>query len=243
MHRLRNVLAYSFFFGLFFIVGLYFFDRWTMTLFVRHGQSKPIPHICNMTLEEAEKKAAEYGFRVKINHSDYSELVEAGRVMSQFPDSGALAKSGRRIKVITSLGVEMTVVPDIINKPQREARLALSSAKLSPGNVTEEHSDSVMENFVIRCTPYPGDSVYAWSTVNFVISLGALEAEVPVPNFIGMSVEDINAMKKDLNIAVFYKYRRIPSIRENTVYQQSKPAGSMVLRGSYVELLVSQGSE
>jgi beta-lactam-binding protein with PASTA domain len=50
-------------------------------------------------------------------------------------------------------------------------------------------------------------------------------------------------MDDELELIVLYKKRRIPSIKENTVYQQSIAPGERVARDTKIQLLISTGSK
>ncbi len=243
MDKLRNALLYLVFFCVAFAAGFVVFDRFIMNLFVRHGQSKPIPELVGESYDVAEEKARTLGFKIKEIHAEHHKSIPFGNVISQIPKAGSLAKRGRTIKIIKSLGYEMAEVPDITGMTTREARIALSAAKLKIGKIDEHYSEEFERDDVIQVVPAPGESLLTESEVNLVVSLGSRTSEISVPNFIGMEIEDIENLRKELDINIVFKYRRINSIRENTVYQQSIEPGTLIPRNSVITLTVSQGVE
>jgi len=241
MNRFRNTLVYLLFFLIAFFIGLFIFNRWGMNLFVRHGQSKPIPDLTGMSLDEAQMEAEKMGFRLRLNNEEYSIDIPKDYVMNQIPVPGTLSKSGRSIKVTKSLGYEYVVMPDIIGKHLREASLSLMAKKLEIGSSTTAYSETYTKDHVTDSDPKPGEKVLAGTKIKIALSLGSKDSEVAVPDFVGMKVEDINTIKDELDVNVIYKYRKISKIPQNTVYEQSLEPGSIVDRGTVITLLVSDG--
>ncbi|MFP4460269.1 MAG: PASTA domain-containing protein [Candidatus Zixiibacteriota bacterium] len=243
MEKVRNAIIYLLIFVVLFGVGIYIFDQYAMMLYVRHGQSKPIPDLVGQEVEAAKLEAQRLGFGLRVLYEEHSEEYPSGFVALQIPGAGSFSKRGRTIKVVKSLGNERAVVPDIIDNSIREAEIALNSAKITLGNVKSEYNDDILEAHVIKTNPAPGETLFVGEEIDIVVSLGSRDTEVQVPNFIGMDVEYIDEMKDELELGIVYKYRRIPSIRENTVYKQSVDPGTLLPRGSVVTLLVSQGAK
>ncbi|MFC7374310.1 MULTISPECIES: PASTA domain-containing protein [unclassified Brachybacterium] len=74
------------------------------------------------------------GFTVTSSSAHHSS-VPAGAVISQSPASGT-GYRGDTVELVTSLGPEMVVVPDVFRKPEADAKAALEAAGFA---VTVEH--------------------------------------------------------------------------------------------------------
>lgn len=242
MEKIRNGLIYLLILIVSFGVGVYVFDQHAMMVYVRHGQSKQIPDLTGQEVEAARLEARELGFGLKILFDEHSEEYPYDFVISQIPGAGSFSKRGRTIKVVRSVGYQRSVVPDVVDMAIRDAELAISTAGLIIEEMQSEYNDDILAGRVIRTIPAAGDTLFTGEKIEIVISKGSLDQEIQVPNFIGMDVDFINDIKADIALVIVFKYRRIPTIRENTVYQQSVLPGTFVARNSVITLLVSQGT-
>ena len=243
MNKIRNIVLYFLVLCVSFVIGAAVFDRVLMPIFVRRGRAVAVPDLVGLSYNEAKESASDMGFRLELERDDYSDNIPQGSIMSQLPIAGSLAKRGRHIWVVRSLGAREIEVPDLRGETFRHAKIKIQETKLTLGNIEHEYSDVILQDNVIRTNPLPGTKLKAGDKVDLVVSLGSASENVSVPNFIGMNVDDIQGMMKSVDLKVSFTYRRIPSIRENTVYKQSVPPGTKLPRGSLVTLLVSQGTK
>ncbi len=129
-----------------------------------------VPSVTGVDKETAEAKLAENGFIANANF-EYSESVANGTVISQSPEAGSKAKKGDTVTINVSRGVEPIVMINVLNKPEAEARAALSNLGLNV-TTTSEYSNDVPEGCVISQSIVEGKSVEKGATVTLVISLG-----------------------------------------------------------------------
>ena len=129
-----------------------------------------VPSVLGLDKDTAEAKLEEYGF-IANTKFEYSESVANGMVISQSPEAGGKAKKGDTVTINVSRGVEPIVMINVLNKPEAEAREALSNLGL---NVTtnSDYSNDVPEGCVISQSVVEGKSVEKGATITLVISLG-----------------------------------------------------------------------
>ncbi|HUW62921.1 MAG TPA: SUMF1/EgtB/PvdO family nonheme iron enzyme [Candidatus Bathyarchaeia archaeon] len=72
-------------------------------------------------------------------------------------------------------------VPNCASQTQAAAQSAITSVGLSVGTVTQEHSDTVPEGYVISQDPVAGTKVAPGSAVDLVVSLGPEMVRIEVP--------------------------------------------------------------
>jgi serine/threonine-protein kinase len=81
------------------------------------------------TFEEAAATLEAKRFSV-VRHEDYSDTVEAGKIIGTDPPAGTMAPRDSEVAVIVSLGPPLVQVPDLRGKAVEEASDALTAAGL-----------------------------------------------------------------------------------------------------------------
>lgn len=69
----------------------------SLNIFTRHGESKSVPDVENMSFTNAINILHDSGFLIDIRDSVFKENVSPGYVVEQFPKSGSKVKPGRKI--------------------------------------------------------------------------------------------------------------------------------------------------
>lgn len=140
-----------------------------------------VPSVLGLDRETAEAELTENGFLANSNF-EYSESVASGMVISQSPEAGSKAKKGDTVSLIISRGPEPIVMPDVLNKPEEEARAALANLKLNV-STTSDYSNDVPEGNVISQSVVAGKAVEQGSTITLVISLGKKNSYYSLKNY------------------------------------------------------------
>lgn len=93
----------------------------TTAIFTKHGQSREVPGVENMSYTQAISKLHDHGFKVDIRDSLYREDVKPGYVIEQFPKRGAIVKPGRKIFLYINAVHPKEVLIDDDNHPSEFA--------------------------------------------------------------------------------------------------------------------------
>lgn len=169
-----------------------------------------------------------------------STAMPAGCVISQNPAAGSLVPEGSAVSLVISLGPPMTVVPDVVGLTQQAGAASITNAGLVVGTVTSANSSSVPAGNVISQNPLGGTSVAQGSTVDLVVSTGP--AQVTVPAVVGMSQSDAEAAITAAGLTVgSISTQHSSTVAAGVVISESPSAGSIVVSGSSVDLVVSLG--
>ncbi len=178
------------------------------------------------------------GLAVGDATQEYSDTVAAGEVISQSPAAGTSVDIGSRVDYVESLGVQTVEVPDL-SGPAADVEPTLTAAGLAVGSMTQQYSDTVPLDEVISQSPAADTSVDIGSAVDYVVSLGVQQVEVPdlsgpaadAPDTItaaGLAVGDATQEYSD-------------TVAAGEVISQSPAAGTSVDIGSRVDYVVSLG--
>ncbi len=178
-----------------------------------------------------------------------SSTVPVGNVISQDPSGGFFAPAGSTINLVVSSGPALLKVPNVVGKPEAEARAQITSTCvtgitqcLTVGTVTFQTSESVAAGSVISQNPLGDVQVLAGTTVNLVVSSG--RAPVPVPNVVGQTLASAKTVIEGSNLKVgATTLQTSASVPAGNVISQNPAAGAEVAPGTAVNLVVSSGTE
>lgn len=98
----------------------------SLALFTKHGRSKSVPHVENMSYTQAIEKLNDAGLRVEIRDSIYREDLRPGYVIEQFPKANSIVKPGRKVFLYINTVHPKEVVIDEDNRPAENALRSVS---------------------------------------------------------------------------------------------------------------------
>ena len=155
-----------------------------------------VPNVEGSTLEDAllELQAKELYPRLQLRFSD--DPLERGRVLSQSPTAGTVAKAGRRITLVVSRGTVIEQVDNYVGKNIKDVKNLFASIFTSNSKkllVIKEpymyRSDEAPEGTIIEQNPPAGTEISSTIEIEFVVSKGNEVEEIQVPNFLDMNLE------------------------------------------------------
>ena len=200
-----------------------------------------VPDVGGKTQAEAEETIRAAGLAVGTIANEYSDTVPAGMVMGQNPPAGTSAAKGSTVDLTVSSGPHIVTVPNVVGLPQGEAASALAAVGLAVGTVTTQHSDIIPEGSVISQDPDAGSEVAPGSTVALVVSLGPLEM-LAVPNVTGLNKAEATAALNALELVLgTLNHQNSDTVAAQVVMSQDPAAGTSLLQGSAVNLVISVG--
>ena len=134
------------------------------------------------------------------------------------------------------------VVPDVTNLTQAAATAALQAVNLVVGVITQASDPVVPAGSVISQNPVAGTTVFVGSAVNLVISTGPGVINVIVPDVTGLTQAAATAALQADNLVVgVITQASDPVVPAGSVISQNPVAGTTVVSGSAVNLVISTG--
>jgi len=180
-----------------------------LSIFTRHGQSRPVPDLYGLTIEEAEKTVKNNKMRFEVVDSVYTNIVPRGCVVEQHPVAGFDVKKNRRIMVtINAFNPEMVEMPDLLELSKRQAIALVESSGLELGKLNYKADlavDYVLEQLYHGRSVEPGDSIQKGSVIDLVLGKGLSNRRTPMPDLIGLGIEEAHdrILASSLNIGTF----------------------------------------
>ena len=157
-----------------------------------------IPDVTGKYLEEAllEMQSRELYPKINLRYSDAPG--DKGKVLSQDPVAGSIAKAGRRIDLVVSSGVLVDQVGDYtgMKLTELENRLSVLFSGKQPLITLAEPmyiADPSDPGTILSQNPLPGTMLAEPVALDLVVSKGPTNEEVKIPELIDMSVSELLA--------------------------------------------------
>jgi serine/threonine-protein kinase len=189
----------------------------------------PIPDLTNMTLDEATAALAGAGLKVGRVTTPFNDTVDKGKIITWSP-TGVPLPRGDTVDLTVSGGKEQMPVPDLSNaKNFADAQAQLAAAGLT-ATEQDSFSNSVRQGQIISINPPAGTLVTKGTAVVVQISKGP--DVVAVPDVRTMPPAAAQAALQAAGLTPGFTYGPL----NGTVFATNPPRGSVVLRGTTVNI-------
>jgi beta-lactam-binding protein with PASTA domain len=199
-----------------------------------------VPDVEGLAEVDATAAIVTAGLTLGTTTSASSDTVPSGDVIGQNPAAGSSVVAGSVVDLVVSSGPAPVLVPDVGGQSTANATAAIVTAGLTLGTTTSASSDTVPNGDVIGQNPLAGSSVVAGSVVDLVVSSGP--APVLVPDVGGQSTANATAAIVTAGLTLgTTTSASSDTVPNGDVIGQNPLAGSSVVAGSVVDLVVSSG--
>lgn len=202
-----------------------------------HTGNVEIENLVGKSIVEVEQK---YDGKLKFETTqEYNDQYDEGIIFEQGQTAGTIVREGYTLSLKVSRGKRMITIPDVVNKKVAIAQSELTSAGFTPV-VRETYDNNVAQGLVIRTEPAVGEDAPADSEILIMVSKGPFEADLKVPDVIGLTKE--KAIAKLTESKIEYKIEEIAHEGDkNKIIEQSVKGGEYVSKGTTVTIFVSTG--
>jgi serine/threonine-protein kinase len=197
-----------------------------------------VPGVVGEELTAATMVLEAEGFEVRQEFEASDAAPD--EVIAQDPGPGEEVDEGSVVTLTASSGPEAVQVPDVVGKPEAEAREILSGAGFLVDAVPEE-SDSVEEGLVISQDPPANEERPEGATITLAVSAG--RGTVTVPNVVGLSVGAAARNLRNAGFVVSSPPEASRDVAAGTVIRQDPGGDQEAQPGQTVTIFVSSGVE
>lgn len=159
-----------------------------------YGKYEKVPDVEGQQFIAAEKMLEEMGFHVAIQDSVYIDSLPPLTVIKQSPEKEETVKTGRTIYLTINRAVPPLVeMPNLIGFSIRSAEIYLQSLGLKLGYITYKPDiaqNAVLEQLFQDNKIAPGAKIPLGSAISFVLGSGVSGASIPVPDLVGLTVQE-----------------------------------------------------
>lgn len=208
-----------------------------------HGETVTVPNIIGMNMEQLDEYVLKRGLRFEVNDSSYSRKHPPLTVLKQFPKPGAKVKEHRKIIITLNRVKPPNVpVPDLIDRPLKNAQVVLKSNELTIGKIT--YVPDLAFNAVITMK-YLGEKVESGeripkgSTLDLEVGNGYGNRTFPIEDLKGRPFLETKYLLMGIGLVV----REIKNLGDSTdapgfIYKQYPRAKNNIRVGNSVDLWV-----
>lgn len=219
-----------------------------------------VPDVLGLTEADARARIqSEYADADIRTGEDYSDTVEKGKVISQYPPGGTKNKLDDIVYLTISIGPQAFGVPDVYGLTEKQADTKLEEKGLK---TLHEYvfSDEVAADKVIKTMPERGENVVAGDTITVFVSKGpenptatptpeptveaGAPAKVAVPKLLGMTKDEATKTLTDLGLELgLVEYQPSSIYPEGQVSYQNYSFGEVVEKGTAIDIQISTGPQ
>ena len=236
--KLKEYKAHAYIFGGFclsLLIIFFILDSWILPAWIHGGKIVSVPNVTGIPLQEAKAKLEQSGLNYHIYTEQNNDKYPENYVINQNPKPNKMVKSGRHINLTISKGGEPVIMPNIMFKQLRYARVALMERGLYIGNIEYVFSDSIGVDTVISQNIRPG------KTISFGDYVNLIEDEIEVQNLTGNTLAEVEAILEASNlqlgtISSTYDEIYAATYLRNTVVGQYPPPGNIVVKQTKVDI-------
>ena len=199
-----------------------------------------VPDVAGMERSEAVEELQAAGFVVGEESEQFSEVVEAGKVIRTIPEAGKLRDRESEIQLFLSSGKETTEFADYVGRNIDQALRLLEPQNYQSIEQVEKFSDEPAGT-ILEQTPDSGTEVVISETeVEFVVSKGKDMREVA--NLSGYDEEALNEYARSTGFHIrIIGEEASDEVEAGQVLSQNPRAGEELEAGSSIEVIVSSG--
>ncbi len=195
-----------------------------------------MPDLIGKQLDAAASVIAENGLELAPAARVESEEAPPGVVIEQSPRAGSRVQRGTAVEIVV-VDAPKRAVPSLVGVTPAVAEQRVMEAGLRLGRVANEDSPDAQPGTVIGQHPEPDSRVPKDSSVDIVV---AEAARVTVPDVRGTPLDAAQQTLEKARLTVGrVRERETPDEKPGLVITQRQEPGSVVARGTAVDLLVA----
>lgn len=239
----KSIASYFYVIISFFLILLIIyivFDKWLMPSTVHNRPLVTVPDVIGLDVDDAQENIIKSQLTYEITGQQYSEKFKEGTIVNQIPSANSEVKSERPIFLTVSKGKETVIVPYLMGKSLREAKIELLGRGLTLGDVDFEHSSEFPKDTIMEQSINSGKSIPYGSKISLIVSLGS-ENQVAVPVLIGRRIENVEAILIEHNLKLGnVTYKESETFMANSIIETYPSQNSIVQEGTEINIVVSK---
>ncbi|RIW36363.1 Stk1 family PASTA domain-containing Ser/Thr kinase [Bacillus salacetis] len=200
-----------------------------------------LPDVTGKTQEEAVELLALEGFLIGDYLEQANEEVAANHVIKTNPPAGKTVKEGSEVNLYVSTGKKRVKIKDYTDEPLEDAEKELE--ELGFTNVEKEtESNDADPGTILSQDPPEGSEVIPDETkVTFVVSSGPETFELK--ELTGLNQQSLNLYEEISGLKINTTEEYSADVPKGEVISQDPKAGTAMVEGGTVNVVISKGKE
>lgn len=198
--------------------------------------------VTGMAVKNAQDRLEKMGLRTEVKYVENAAYPQ-NQVISASVEEGIMVDPGTTITLTVSSGTEGVAVPKATGVTYEEAKNTLEKAGFVV-NRSESASSEVAAGYVISQNPESGTKAPKGSAVTIVVSTGAEDSKIRVPDLMGREEDEVVAMLIEAGLQLgTVGQMNSEDFPEGQVCYQSYSVGSFVDPGTPIDIKISMGGK
>jgi eukaryotic-like serine/threonine-protein kinase len=235
---LGKLLLYGLLLAVSFVIGIQLFNLVIMPAFVGHRKEVSVPDLAGKEIGAAEVLLSRVGLLLG-DVQRRNDPRATGTILAQHPAAGLSVKTGRAVAVVVSLGEAASAVPALQGQSQRNARMALESAGLSPGEIDAISSETISSDAVVATEPAVGAPAPRGAAIAMLVSTGGTAAAWMMPDLKGMDAAEVERRLTEAGFTVETEQRGGVGRGRHRIVDTQPAPGARVLAGDRIVLVTN----
>ena len=234
---LISILVYA-------IIFVILMDYIILPTYVGSSKEYYLPDVRGYFVEKANYKLNKLGFDTEIVTVPYSKQYNPGEVIKMFPRAFTKVKKGRAINLTISGSEKEIIIPNLLTKTLRNAKIEISRLNLGVDTIIYEYDNDMKDGTITFQIPKPGRLVQTSTNMTLGVSKGTAPNYYIVPDLINLSLKKA---KNKINMSglrvgeISFEYQ--PDLLKITVLDQNMTPGMRVTFPASINLLVTTDSK
>jgi len=213
----------------------------TLTLLIKSEDIVILPDLIGKEVVYVLEILTDLGLNTKVKGFEYSEDIPKNHIIFQQPEPSVEIKKGRDIKIVISKGAKNILMPNLQGLSLRQTRIIIEENGLCLGEQSVTYNNKFEKDNIIAQVPSPGAQITRGGCVNLLLSLGIRPRSYKMPVLNGLTLDDaIGLIEKNNLILGKIKSLFFEDKPKDTITDQDPLAGSLVLEGSSVNLVLNR---
>lgn len=200
-----------------------------------------IPDLIDMKEDEAKGVLEDMGLKLKVTDEKDSDK-EKGIIIYQNPVKGVKIRKGEEISVMVSNGINQVLsVPNLVGKTVNEAKAKLEESGFEV-EVEYEYSEEIAKDTVISQGNAAGEELKKGSSISLTVSKGSDETKSPIPNFIGLTLDQAKERLGDFELGNV-SYKQDLTKADGIILVQNPPKDELAKKGGNIDVIINKIEE
>ena len=203
-----------------------------------------VPSCVGLKVSDCEKKLQKAGFEVDTTiKTEASDQIEKNRVIRTDPEEGRNVKEGTSITIYKSVGEEVYIIEDYLEKNYIEVQTILETkynlvVKVEKKDVTDTADKEYQEQEIIGQSLAAGSEVKEGDEITLFIP--NIMDTFPDMNAEGWTLSDVEAFANKYQLKLSVQYQETTQYEEGRVISQSRTVGSQIYKGTSLRIVVAK---
>ncbi len=205
-----------------------------------YEETVAVPDITGRTEAQAREAANKLSLGVKFKSEKVSNTKE-GIIIEQEPAAGTMVTPNTTIFYTTSIGAELSIVPDVGGMNVAEAVDVLKAKGFHNVLIHTERVNEEAFGTVYLCDPSPGEKANTSAHITLTVASGSLTQNVAVADYLGANPEEAAESAEKSFLLPLYEYGYSDIAEPDVIIRQSEQRGELITAGSLIYLTINQG--